>query len=126
MTFDGVSDGSFFPVGGYAAGAVSANVETQGVYAAVVAMKSFIKISVFGKLGILAWGADGEFVDSSGSFDLDDVDLEESGESTMVGFGVEFRPTDSIGIRGEWEQYQDALVDERDIDLLLVSIVIRR
>lgn len=124
VTFDGVSNGSV-PLG-FAAGPVTANIETAGVYAAIVGMKSFLRVSVFGKLGLLLWGADGEFVDSVDTFDLDEEDVEESGESVMVGIGVEYRPTKKIGIRGEWERYQDALADERDIDLLSVSVVFRR
>ncbi len=125
VTFDGTSNGSFFPLG-FAAGPVSADIETQGLYVAVIGMKTFPVVSVFGKLGVLLWGADGEFVDTSGSFDLDDFDLEESGESVMVGLGVEFRPKRKLAIRAEWEQHQDALVDERDIDFLSVSILFRR
>ena len=124
VTFDGVSNGSV-PFG-FASGPVSADIETQGLYVAVIGMKSFPLISVFGKLGLLVWGADGEFVDASGSFDLDDFDLDESGESVMVGLGIEYRPKRKIAIRAEWERYQDALVAEEDIDLLSVSILFRR
>lgn len=123
-TFDGTSDGSV-PLE-FAAGPVSVDIETQGLFFNFVGMKSFTRLSIFGKLGVLVWRADGEVVDSSGSFDLDEWDFEENGESAMAGVGIEFRPTKKIAIRSEWEQYQGALVDERDIDLLAVSILIRR
>ena len=125
VTFDGTSNGGLFPIG-FASGPVSADIETQGVYAALIGMKTFPLVSIFGKLGVLAWGADGEIVDNSGSFDLDDFDFEESGESTIVGFGIEVRPRRKMAIRAEWERYQDALVDERDIDFIALSILFRR
>lgn len=122
VTFDGISNGSV----SFAAGPVTAEVETDGVFFNVIAMKTFPSLSLYGKLGVLSWDADGELVDTSGSFDLDDLGLEDSGESAMVGFGLEFRPKRKMAIRAEWEQYQDALVDERDIDFLSVTILFRR
>lgn len=122
VTFDGTSSGGVV----FAAGPVSAQVETDGLFFNVIGMKTFPFVSVYGKLGLLSWEADGGFVDSSGSFDLDDFGFEESGESVMVGLGVEFRPKRKLAIRADWEQYQDALADEKDIDFLSVSILFRR
>ena len=124
-TLNSQSSGVFFPFG-FAAGPVRSEIETDGWYVAGVVMQSFPKWSVFGKFGLLFWESDGFVVDSLAKFDLDNLGLDDDGTSIVLGFGGEFRPTEKIAVRGEWERYQDALVDERDIDLLSISVVFRR
>jgi OOP family OmpA-OmpF porin len=125
ITFDGVSDGSEAINDGYAAGPVSAVVETEALFVQVIAGVPLGRFSVYGKAGGHGWWANGGFSETGGNFDLDDFDLEEYGGGLVFGVGATFRPIPKIGLRVEWERALDALVDERDLDLLSAGVYVQ-
>lgn len=114
VTFNGTSNGAGFL---FAAGPVSADVEADGFFAAVVGTIPFNKFSVFGQIGFHSWDADVKLTDSSGSFSGDD-----DGTDPLYGVGVAYHPNDRVTIRGALEVFTEIL--EEDIELLSISVLI--
>ncbi len=105
IKFDGVSAGGFL----WAPGPVSATVETESIYVAVVGVIPFKKWALFGKLGFHRWEADSSVTNTIiGAFSFDD-----DGTDPMYGIGVEWRPTERLGVRFEYEVFTEVL-DEDD------------
>jgi len=74
------------------------------------------QFSVFGKLGLLRWDVDGKASIGAASAAGDD-----SGTDIMFGAGIGYSFTESLGVRVEWERFND--VADADIDLITGGIV---
>lgn len=74
------------------------------------------QIDIFGKAGMARWSA--ETAGIAGNTDSNGTDV-------MVGMGTNYKLSESMGVRAEWERYKDiAITDgqESDIDLLSLGI----
>ena len=125
VDFQGESDGSQVLNGGYGAGPVSGLIETQAAVLEAVGSIPLGIVSIFGKVGVAGWYAEGEFLDSGFIFDLDEFDLDDSGSGVVYGAGVEVAPTRRLSIRAEYENLTDALVAEEDIAVVTGSVMLR-
>lgn len=67
--------------------------------------------SVFGRVGMFAWDTSGD--------DLAFAD--DTGTDPLIGFGADYRFSDMLGVRAEYERFYE--VDEADIDLFSLGVV---
>lgn len=74
------------------------------------------QFSVFGKLGVLRWDVEGKASIANLSATDDD-----NGTDVMFGIGAGYSFTENLGVRVEWERFND--VADADIDLLSGGIV---
>lgn len=70
------------------------------------------QFSLFGKVGLLTWGAESNNPNITGSLN--------SGTDVFFGVGGRYEISDNLAVRASWESYS---MDEADIDLLSVSAV---
>lgn len=95
-------------------GGVSADIETQTIYVAAVGVIPFKKWALFGKLGFHRWEADSSVTNTIiGAFSFDD-----DGTDPMYGIGVEWRPTERIGLRLEYEIFTEVLDEDAAVTSL--------
>jgi len=74
-------------------------LESSAIFAELVGRaKVHERVDVFGKLGVAYWDVELQFNAVSG---------DDNGLDPVVGLGFDFRATDALGIRVEWEQYQN-------------------
>ncbi len=118
-TFSGVSDGSGpeFP-----AGAVSREIEPQGVYAALLFYAySGGRLTVFLEGGYLAWRADVTTIDAVGQ-----VDEQTDGTDLMYGAGARLRLVKWLWLRGDWGRFKQVAGDDIELTTLGLSIELGR
>ncbi len=125
LRFDGVSDGSQVLLDGYDAGPVAATIETQLAALQVLVGVPLGPVRLYGRAGGHFWAADGGLTNAGFDYDLDDFDLEESGTGLIYGVGVAVHPLPKLGLRAEWQTAEDAIVGERDLELVTVAAYIR-
>lgn len=73
-------------------------------------------VAIFGKVGAFVWN-----VDATASTTLATVSASGDGTDLGYGLGAKWQINKSIGLRAEWERFQNLSVDggpERDVDLL--------
>lgn len=68
-------------------------------------------VAVFGKVGIFAWN-----VDATGTASLVPFNASGDGTDLAYGLGVNWKISKSLGLRTEWERFQD--LSDVDVDLL--------
>jgi len=78
------------------------------------------RLSAFARVGAAFWKADREIHDRLGAGFLAQGD-DASGTSVVWGFGGRFDFSKHVGIRGEWERFEN--VADGDYDVLLASLV---
>ena len=116
ITFAGTSDGSG---GFFAAGPVSGDFTTEGIFAAVVGKVPLPKsMALLAKVGMYNWDSDITFTNTSGT-----VTGSDDGTDPMYGVGIEFTRGSFMALRAEYEVFQDVL--DRDIDLVTGNILFR-
>ena len=75
------------------------DIESTAIFAELVGRaKVHERVDVFGKLGVAYWDVELKFNAVSG---------DDNGLGPVVGLGFDFRVSDAVGIRVEWEQYQN-------------------
>lgn len=103
---------------------VSADAEITGFFLSGIASWPINdSFSVFGKLGAIYWDVETD-ADGGGI----SVSEDENGTDLMFGVGAQYDFTDNIGIRAEWERFNDvgdSDTGESDIDLISGSLVYR-
>ncbi len=77
------------------------DTEIDGTSAALVGRLPLGKLTLFGKAGLLHWSESGDGGTLAGPFHRS-----ESGTDLVTGAGLEFRITERLGVRGEWERFE--------------------
>lgn len=103
---------------------VQTNTDADGYLLSVVgSLPLGDKFAVFGKLGAFVWSAE-----ASATTSLGPVSLSGDGTDLAFGLGANWKINKSIGLRAEWERFQNLSVDgsnERDVDLLSLGATYR-
>ncbi len=102
---------------------LNGDIDTWGITAHAVGkipipIGALDRISVLGKAGVVYW-------DRERNANLSAYDDDDSGVDFAWGVGAEYTISDRIGIRGEWERFEnvgDSDVGEGDVDLWTVSV----
>jgi len=79
------------------------DIESSAIFAELVgSTKVHDRVDVFGKVGVAYWDTELDSIDSGVSSSGDD-----NGLDPVVGLGFDFRVGERLGVRLEWEQYQN-------------------
>ncbi|MGH6894453.1 MAG: outer membrane beta-barrel protein, partial [Dongiaceae bacterium] len=82
------------------------------------------QFDVYGKLGFFRWDLDASASGPGGS-----IALSESGTDLTFGFGVKYNFTKNVGMRVQWQQYNDigneATTGTSDVDVIGVGVVVK-
>ena len=89
----------------------------DGFSVAVAGRLPLGRVTLFGKLGILAWQEDGTAITIAGP-----VDFSEDGTDLLTGAGLDVRLARGFELRGEWEHYE---IDDQSADGVWGSILYR-
>ena len=80
------------------------------------------QFEIYGKLGFFRWDLDANASGPGGSFSESD-----SGTDFTFGFGVKYNFTQNVGIRAQWQRYNDigdeATTGTSDVDVIGVGLV---
>lgn len=101
-------------------GTASVDAEADGFAFAVVARYPLNQqVDLFGKLGGFVWEVEGGASVSVGGSTLA-LTGEDDGNSVMFGLGAEYEFNDNIGIRAEWERFEQ--VANSDVDMFSIGL----
>lgn len=97
--------------------AATADVDIDGFGLALTgAVPLGEKFSLIGRVGIYSWDADG-----SGSAGAVTISADDDGTDMVYGIGGQYDFTDRLGLRIEWEHYDDVADD--DLEMISASVV---
>ena len=103
------------------AATLAASADGTAVSAAVVGIYPLgERVEIFGKIGLYRWDVDGTATAVVGGASVSASDSDD-GIDVMFGAGVGYNFTDNIGVRIEWERYND--LSDADVDMFSVGAV---
>ncbi len=93
----------------------SGNAEVDGfAIVGIARYPVYDQLDVFGKIGAFVWDIDAEVMLAGTT-----SSPSEDGTSVLLGAGVEYEFTKNIGVRAEWEYFND--VEDSDLHLLSIG-----
>ena len=116
-TFSGISNGTGSRLVSFPGGVVSVDVDDiSGYFIAVIGSQPLTnRFDLSAKAGAISWDA------RQTTVDLDQSTEARNGTDVLIGFGMEYRFDNGIGIRGEVERYFDLGAAEQNATALSIS-----
>lgn len=121
------SSGDLLSTRGNDIGDTSANSDVTGLYAAGVAfMPVAPQTEVFAKAGVIRWNQDNKYAQSETEDPESDLNYSQSssrsGFGGIAGVGAQYKVTDNVAVRGEYEQGFSIGKDKNKTNPSLLSV----